>query len=137
MATGNALTTEATKANTDLTPSNKADRFHDLVLLHKATLQELMHARNRAVIHILFERNALLRERTSLGGTPIEYNEWDFLTPPSPSLPYIIAPGGKDILIFNRDNVNVGTQTESPTPLENADSDVTLAHRGLNNKVFV
>ncbi|KAF8274536.1 hypothetical protein EI94DRAFT_1696057 [Lactarius quietus] len=128
MATGNTLATDAIKMN---------DKFCDLVLLHKATLQELVHARNQAFIHVLFECNALLRERISLGGTPIEYNDWDFLTPPSPSLPYIIAPGGKDILFCNvtkpkglrmpldRDHANVGTQTESLMALEEAD--LTLA----------
>ncbi|KAF8269867.1 hypothetical protein EI94DRAFT_1699177 [Lactarius quietus] len=139
MATGNTLATEVIKANDNLSPSNKADKFHVLVLLHEATLQELVRARNHAVIHVLFECNALLHKRISLGGTPIKYNNWDFITLPSPSLPYIIAPGGKDILFcnvtkpkglrmpFDRDHMNAGTQTESPTPLEDADSDVTLA----------
>ncbi|KAF8272669.1 hypothetical protein EI94DRAFT_1697228 [Lactarius quietus] len=145
MATGNTLATKAIKANDNFAPSNKADKFHDLVLLHKATLQEFVCAGNRAVIHVLFECNTLLHERISLGGTPIEYNDWDFLTPPSPSLPYVIAPGGKDILFCNmtkpkglrmpldRDHVNVGTQTNGLTNLEDADMTLAKIHTEAND----
>ncbi|KAF8262378.1 hypothetical protein EI94DRAFT_1704817 [Lactarius quietus] len=71
--TGNTLATKAIKANDNLAPSNKANKSHNLVLLHKATLQELVHARNRAVIHVLFERTACCMR----------------------------APGGKDVLFCN------------------------------------
>ncbi|KAF8274637.1 hypothetical protein EI94DRAFT_1793929 [Lactarius quietus] len=120
MSTGNDL---ATKANDNFAPSSEAEQCHDpdVVLLHEATLKDLVRARNRAIIHVLWECNALLRERNSLGGMPIEYDVWDFLTPPSPSVPYIIAPGGKDVLFCNRGHANVGTQTESQPTLEDPD----------------
>ncbi|KAF8256581.1 hypothetical protein EI94DRAFT_1710890 [Lactarius quietus] len=62
--------------------------------LHEATLQDLIHNRNYAVKHLLYERNELLKERLSLGGTPIEYSKVDFLTPPKPMQPYMIFPEG-------------------------------------------
>ncbi|KAF8262845.1 hypothetical protein EI94DRAFT_1704463 [Lactarius quietus] len=133
MSTGNDL---ATEANENFTPSSEAEKHRDpdVVLLHEATLKDLVHARNRAIIHVLWEHNTLLCKRNSLGCTPIEYDVWDFLTLPSPLVPYIIAPGGKDILFCNvtmpkrlrmpldRGHANVGTQTESPPTLEDPDT---------------
>ncbi|KAF8259480.1 hypothetical protein EI94DRAFT_1904846 [Lactarius quietus] len=69
-------------------------RRAEVQLLHEATLQDLIRNRNYAIKHLLYEHNELLKEWLSLGGTPIEYSEVDFLTPPKPTQPYMIFPEG-------------------------------------------
>ncbi|KAH9033864.1 hypothetical protein EDB84DRAFT_1561599 [Lactarius hengduanensis] len=49
--------------------------------LHEATLQELINARNYPLLHIIRERNELMRERNELRGTDIEFPEYDYITP--------------------------------------------------------
>ncbi|KAH9065173.1 hypothetical protein EDB83DRAFT_2315224 [Lactarius deliciosus] len=49
--------------------------------LHEATLQELINARNYPLLHIMRERNELMRERNVLRGTDTEFPEYDYLTP--------------------------------------------------------
>ncbi|KAH8977173.1 hypothetical protein EDB83DRAFT_2538102 [Lactarius deliciosus] len=49
--------------------------------LHEATLQELINVRNYPLLHIMRERNELMRERNILRGTDTEFPEYDYLTP--------------------------------------------------------
>ncbi|KAI9435357.1 hypothetical protein H4582DRAFT_2059600 [Lactarius indigo] len=84
-----------------MAPVNRSD-VHVLRALHEATLQDLLHAKNDAVIRLISERNTALYERRyslcfwrqRLGGSPIEYSYHDFITPPNPPLPYIVVDHG-------------------------------------------
>ena len=77
---------------------NQAD-FADLVqratilVIHEATLQDLLCCSNDAVYQLLLEHNTLLQERISLGTAAIDYSDVDFLSPPPPILPYIVVDG--------------------------------------------
>lgn len=65
---GNALDT----TSSDIGNTTSGNGFHTIsnelststiVLLHEATLQDLLRCSNDAVLHLLWERNDLLRER--------------------------------------------------------------------------
>ncbi|KAI9463343.1 hypothetical protein BJY52DRAFT_1221798 [Lactarius psammicola] len=92
--------------------------------LHEATLQELIYARNYAVLHILYERNELMRQRDSA-----DFPEYNYIGPPEAStLPYTAMwIGGKcHVLQFrvgrpswaqypiDRRRFDASTQTEDP-----------------------
>ncbi|KAI9433622.1 hypothetical protein BJY52DRAFT_1231499 [Lactarius psammicola] len=102
--------------------------------LHEATLQDLIRAKNYAILHILHERNELLRERNSLRGDDTEFPHYDYISPPEDStLPYtaLWIDGKCHVLQFrvsrpswarypvDRRQFDVSTQTE--------DADTTLA----------
>ncbi|KAH9024383.1 hypothetical protein EDB85DRAFT_2181672 [Lactarius pseudohatsudake] len=69
------------------TPTKPVTRFPTLEeglairTLHEATLQELINARNYPLLHIIRERNELMRERNVLRGTDTEFPEYDYTTP--------------------------------------------------------
>ncbi|KAF8259729.1 hypothetical protein EI94DRAFT_1706899 [Lactarius quietus] len=85
---------------------------------------------NYAVKHLLYERNELLTERLSLGCTPIEYSDVDFLSPPHQTHLYMIFPCGIAKINVSRPpgaryppdhrQFSKGTQTEEQ------DDDITL-----------
>lgn len=57
-----ATDTSNTRSNLDFIPRDKRSR-PDMVLLHEATLKDLLECRNPTAYHLLRERNKLLRER--------------------------------------------------------------------------
>ncbi|KAH9007491.1 hypothetical protein EDB84DRAFT_1447484 [Lactarius hengduanensis] len=113
-----------------MAPVNRAD-VHVVRALHEATLQDLLHAKNDAVVKLISERNNALYERERLGGSPIEYSYHDFITPPDAPLPYIVVRHGAEparILRFHvsrpqyafyppdRRLFDACTQTDDPDP---------------------
>ena len=64
-----------------------------ILVIHKATLQDLLHCSNDAVYQLLLERNTLLQEHISLGAAAIDYSDVDFISPPPPILLYIVIDG--------------------------------------------
>ncbi|KAI9443739.1 hypothetical protein BJY52DRAFT_1194507 [Lactarius psammicola] len=97
--------------------------------LHEAALHDLVHARNYAVLHILHERNRLMRERNTLRGDNTEFPEYNYIGPSDANtLPYMALwiGDGCHVLQFraskpswaqypvDRRWFDSGTQTEDP-----------------------
>ncbi|KAH9014395.1 hypothetical protein EDB84DRAFT_1443869 [Lactarius hengduanensis] len=85
-------TVSAVEETTDSLPFSK----EEIQVIHEATLQDLLRFRNFAAMALLAERNELLRERVSLGGTPFDYSEVEFLSEYAPAKmqPYKIMGHG-------------------------------------------
>ncbi|KAI9439599.1 hypothetical protein H4582DRAFT_2074954 [Lactarius indigo] len=104
--------------------------------IHEATLQDLLHAHNGAVSHLLWERNQLLHKQVELGTKELPYCKEDFLTPPLPPRPYRITAWGH-ILRYHSDRPNQRPTTypkdrrlfdkSVQTECDSNDADTTLA----------
>ncbi|KAH9009989.1 hypothetical protein EDB84DRAFT_1446023 [Lactarius hengduanensis] len=123
-------TVSAVEETTDSLPFSK----EEIQVIHEATLQDLLRFRNFAAMALLAERNELLRERVSLGGTPFDYSEVKFLSKYAPAKmqPYKIMGHGFIRQYWakrpswaryppDRHQFSRGTQTEDPI-----DADTTL-----------
>ncbi|KAI9452311.1 hypothetical protein BJY52DRAFT_1226230, partial [Lactarius psammicola] len=49
--------------------------------LHEATLQELIHAKNYTILHILHEHNELFHQQNSVHDNSTSFPEFDFISP--------------------------------------------------------
>ncbi|KAH9008995.1 hypothetical protein EDB84DRAFT_1446584 [Lactarius hengduanensis] len=125
---------EETMSAVEETTYNQPFSKEDLQIIHEATLQDLLRFRNFAAIALLAERNELLQERVSLGGTPFDYSEVEFLSKSAPAKmqPYKIMGDGWVRQYWakqpswaryppDRRQFSRGTQTEDPI-----DADTTL-----------
>ncbi|KAH9048852.1 hypothetical protein EDB84DRAFT_1556514 [Lactarius hengduanensis] len=123
-------TMSAVEETTDSLPFSK----EEIQVIHEATLQDLLRFRNFATMALLAKRNELLRERVSLGGTPFDYSEVEFLSEYAPAKmqPYKIMGHGFIRQYWakrpswaryppDRRQFSRGTQTKDPI-----DADTTL-----------
>ncbi|KAF8270307.1 hypothetical protein EI94DRAFT_1698831 [Lactarius quietus] len=62
-----------------------------IAVIHKVTLQDLLHCKNDAIVQLLLEHNELL---FLLGAPEIEFSDINFLKPPPPPLLYLVQPNG-------------------------------------------
>ncbi|KAI9437836.1 hypothetical protein BJY52DRAFT_1196263 [Lactarius psammicola] len=102
--------------------------------LHGATLQELLRAKNYAILQILHERNELMRERESLRGNDTEFPELDFISPPEDgTITYTVMWSGEESHVL-RERVRMpswvqypGDRRYSDASTQTEDPDATLA----------
>ncbi|KAH9013180.1 hypothetical protein EDB83DRAFT_2321799 [Lactarius deliciosus] len=112
----------------------------EIQVIHEPTLQDLLCFRNFAIKSLLRERNELLRERVSLGGTPFKYSEVEFLSEYSlvKMQPYKIMGDGTIRQYWakqpswawyppDRHQFSRGAQTEDPIDADTMLMEITLS----------